>query len=291
MIPAGREYVTTEQAAKILGVAFSTFQSRRQWEKFPASVKSFARVDPDAKRPLRLWDKEQVQAWAKQRELPLDKQDIPVLPLDPQNNPADQRDGDLLDWIEAWESLPENDRPHKDAWPDYVKKPAPGKKVRTIGPESKTEINGVRYWERGTVRRWNENRPKGHGAARTGGRKAGSPNQVASIRKDAVERVARTAELLAAAPADTAAAVIAQKLVEEFGFTKRTGERLVADTQKGLALRNKVAVVQQELWDEPRERIVKVLADDLDLPPAVAAHVLDDVLAQRAKGQPRAKRK
>ncbi|MFE3505681.1 hypothetical protein ACFXPX_38575 [Kitasatospora sp. NPDC059146] len=294
MIPAGRKYVTTEGAAKILGVAFSSFQSRRQWEKLPVSVKSFSRVDPEAKRPLRIWDEEQMQAYANQRELPLDQQDIPVLPLDPQNNPADERDGDLLDWVEAWESMPADNRPDKDAWADYVKKPAAGsavKKVRTKGPEWKTEINGVRYWERGTVRTWNEDRPKGHGAARTGGRKTGSLNQVAAIRKDAVERVARTAELLAAAPTDTPAAVVVRRLVEEFGFTTRTGERLVKDTQMGLAERDKVAAVQQELWDEPRERVVKVLAEGLGLPPAVAAYVLDDVLAQQAQGRPRTKQK
>jgi len=279
MIPAGRKYVTPERAAEILGYSLGWFQSQKLWEKLPATVKSFAR--PGAKRPLRLWDEAQLLAYAAQKQLPFDQQDIPVLPVDPQNpRPQDLQDDDLLDYLEAWESMPEDDRPKLGAWETYVKARS------KTGPTADVTINGTRYWKRRTIREWNENRPKGHGAARTGGRVAGSKNTVAIVRPEAVARVRRAAEILEANPG-VPALTLAKQLVEEFGVSERTGERLLADAGKGAAQRGAVPELLHKVGDQPLERIVPVVADKLDVPPAVAAFLIEDV-QQTAK--PRSKK-
>lgn len=176
MIRAGRQHLvrTLADLAAQRGVGIDRYNRLKPYEAegFPAPV------SPNESR-TRLYDGEQVDAYLAGK---------PVPPL-----PDGEDDEDLLDRRECAALIGVSPR----SWDIYKNDPAL--------TEAKTEAGGVEHWPRHAVRAFQAGRPGRDAAATRGGRPTHTGDQVP---RDQVP--ARTAELLDADPAISAATVTAR---------------------------------------------------------------------------------
>ncbi|MET8772043.1 hypothetical protein [Streptomyces sp. NPDC004658] len=177
VIRAGRSVYTLADLAALEGRALGTYRNRRMHRRagHPAPVSSAAAR-------VLLYDVEQVDAW---------RAGLPVPPL-----PIEDAPGDLLDTPEAAALAGVTAR----SWETYRRDPALAAHVVQVrGQQLAGEAAGVEHWPRAVVVAWLEDRPgRGQGGGRPPGARDGLPRQ---------EIVPRTAALLAAEPAVTAAEV------------------------------------------------------------------------------------
>ncbi|GAA2836519.1 hypothetical protein ACFQ0M_48655 [Kitasatospora aburaviensis] len=208
MIPSGLTPADDRRAATEYGLALSTFRRVRRTLRLPPPLSR-----PGAQRTL--WAAEHL---AEARA---------GLPLSTGNGDAEL---DLLDYTEAWEAMPTDERPTWYTWTTYLSE---GKGPTPDLPADDSDRGvGVDLWYRRTATAWPSGLP---GAGGGPGRPVGAADRQprrrdAPLYAVADERLARTRQLLKELPGLTG-----NQLGPELGVTDDHARRLIRQAKKPAA--------------------------------------------------------